>query len=115
MPSTNTPANLSSAQSVPAKRKRKFRSEAEWRNLIQRFDQSDMTQVAFCKQHGITTSGLNLWRKRLTDTVGSPASDFVPLGILPEHNKTGSSSDAERRWQVELEFAPGRTLKITLG
>ncbi len=113
---STTSTNPSSNQTP---RKRKFRTEAEWRDLIRQFEESNLTQTAFCKQQGIATSGLNRWRQRLTDNTPAiaPASQepsgFVQLGALPDPSVSPSADHSEeRRWQVELEFAPGRTLKI---
>ena len=105
--------------STPTRRKRTRRSEAEWLALIREFEQSDMTQSAFCQQHGVATSGLNLWRKRLARDHSLMAANeptpapFVPVDLCADSSEATVDADSDRRWELELTFAPGCTLKLS--
>ena len=41
------------------------RSPAQWRAVIDEHQQSGLTQEAFCKAHGVSSTALAKWRQRL--------------------------------------------------
>jgi len=103
---TNTVANLSSKRKT-----RVIRSKAQWQALVTEYEASELTQQAFCKQHGIATSGLNKWRKRFSR---STESEFV--NITGQLCEAGSHKNhhPDNRWQVELQLGQGVVLRIGL-
>jgi putative transposase len=103
-------AQTNAAPVVSRKRKSRIkRSTEQWQALVDQYEASGLTQKAFCKQHGIAVSGLNKWRKRLSNSV---QADFVD--ITHQLSEAGSQSGAQpdRRWQVELQLGQGLVLRI---
>jgi transposase-like protein len=87
------------------------RTKEQWQTLVNEYEASGLSQQAFCKQHGIATSGLNKWRKRF-----SKASQCDFVDITRQLSQAGSQSGAkpDRRWQVELQLGQGLVLRIGL-
>ena len=88
------------------KRRRVRRSEAEWRELFARYEQSDQTREQFCADQGVVLSSFTRWRQKLRQSVRSqPAlareAVFVEL-----------ASAAESRWDVELQLGAGVVLRL---
>ncbi len=54
--------------------KRKHRSKAEWRNLIEKQARSGLNGVAFCERHGLSRKTFYRYRKVLVEK----APDSVP-------------------------------------
>jgi hypothetical protein len=59
----------------------------QWRQRLDRFDQSDLTIAEFCQAEGYSTGSFYQWRRRLVDAENSDALTFVlvdlPTGDLP--------------------------------
>ncbi|PWQ92617.1 IS66 family insertion sequence element accessory protein TnpA, partial [Leucothrix pacifica] len=55
------------------------RTQAQWQSLIQQFEQSGLSQVAFCQQHELNPTYFSLRRSKLRamKTKTMPASRFV--------------------------------------
>jgi hypothetical protein len=50
------------------------RTEAEWRAVLERFEQSGLSMSAFCRRAKLSRSGFVKWRRRLARrTSSSPA------------------------------------------
>ena len=88
---------------------RKHRSPQQWQALIQQWQQSELSAMAFCKQNELGYASFCQWRKRLCTparSVAAPlpeASPFIDLGSMPQsHN----SSDQTRS---------GLALRLNLG
>ena len=97
---------------VSCKRKTRVkRSKEQWHMLVNQYETSGLTQQAFCKQHGIATSGLNKWRKRFSR---SSEAEFVD--ITDQLCEAGSHENhhPDNRWQVELQLGQGVVLRIGL-
>jgi transposase-like protein len=71
------------------------RSEAEWRELITRFEKSGESSREFCKKAGISAESLRRWRIKLGSETEQHA--FVPV-------TTASSSSPS--WTLEINL-PG--------
>jgi putative transposase len=91
-----------------------LRSKAQWQSLLQQFEEGDLSQKAFCKQHSITPSSFYLWRKRLSaESVMDTPSDFINLSdALDADNSNPEPSLADVRWQVELTLGKATVLRI---
>ena len=57
------------------------RSKAQWQALIEAFERSGMTGVAFCKEHGLNSKYFSSRRRQLLDGKVKAASRFVPVSI----------------------------------
>ena len=92
---------------------RKRRTATEWRHLIARAEQSELTIAAFCRAEGITTASFYTWRKRLHAEVcpevvstGEEPPDFLDLGAL------GTSPAQAEGWDIELDLGGGAILRL---
>ena len=57
------------------------RSKVQWHALIEAYERSGMTGVAFCREHGINSKYFSLRRRRLLDSEGEGTSRFAPVLI----------------------------------
>ena len=61
----------------------------EWRRRLSRFQQSQLTVAAFCRQEGVSVPSFYLWRKRLAlsrptkHECSKPPAGFRPVRLLP--------------------------------
>ena len=70
----------------------------QWRERLDRFDQSELTVAGFCEQEGCSTASFYQWRRRLRDAEppGTPA--FVPVELESSDLEIG----ADRTVQIDL-------------
>ena len=80
------------------------RSPGEWQQLVEGWQNSGLSQKAWCQREGIALSTFCRWRERLSKDAMSEA-DFVELSV-PAPVSTHSS------WQVELELGSGVVLRL---
>ena len=105
-------AQTNTSPIVSRKRKTRInRSLEQWQALVNQYETSGLTQQAFCKQHGIATSGLNKWRKRFSS---SSEAEFVDITRQLSQVNSQRSCQPESRWQVELQLGQGVVLRIGL-
>ncbi|MEO8035129.1 MAG: hypothetical protein ABI837_11910 [Acidobacteriota bacterium] len=83
-------------------RKRVQRSDVEWRTILERFDRSGQTQLAFCREAGIPATTFQLWRRRLRQEGTAPVQfiDVTPPISTPP------------RWAIEIAFPDGTTARV---
>jgi putative transposase len=103
-----------SANANPQKRNYTYRSVEDWRRLIKLYDESDLSQTEFCKQHSIASSGLYKWRSRFADECPSPSPAFINITdniqrVTPPATEVTHHSTA---WDVELDLGHGRILRL---
>jgi len=61
----------------------------EWQQRLSRFQQSQLTVAAFCRQEGVSAPSFYLWRKRLAlsrpakHECSKPSAGFRPVRLLP--------------------------------
>ena len=96
------------SKNVREKTKRNFRSKEQWRQLIDDYENSELSTAAFCAQQGIAPSGFYNWRKTFRDetqTRVEPALIELPqtLAVTPID---------PHQWDIELELGSGRVLRI---
>ena len=92
------------------------RGAAAWRAVLERFEASGLTAVAFCEREGIGSKSLYRWRSRLGSARELPASGqavgarnragFVDLGTL---------SSRSSRVELRLDLGGGVILQIARG
>ena len=83
--------------------RRKRRTEAEWTEILRRFESSGVTQREFCRREGLALCSFQRWRRRL----GSVAStDFVELvpAVTP--------SEATLNWTLDVALPNGVCLRL---
>ena len=93
---------------TPNQRKRKqFRPQSEWQQIIADYELSGLTQEAFCEQASIPKSSFYKWRKRL-GTVAEEPTQFIDLNTLVK------PKDAAR-WEIDLDLGNGLRLSLRGG
>jgi hypothetical protein len=85
------------------KRRRKRRTEAQWSEILQRFESSRVGPREFCRREGLSLSSLQRWRGR---TDRAPAAEFVEL--VPA---TPPGTPAAN-WALELSLPNGMCLRL---
>ncbi len=56
---------------------------AYWSEHVAAWQRSDLSQGAYCRQHGLSQSSLSYWRKRLGATNDRDAASFVTIVPVP--------------------------------
>jgi len=93
--------------------RRKRRSAVEWRQLIEAWRRSGLSQPVFCREHDVAVSTLQYWRRRLRDeqVPAMPASaGVIDLGALGSH--VDADNEASYGWSFELLL--GDWLRVSL-
>ena len=94
----------------PIERKRKqFRPQSEWQQIISDYERSGLTQEVFCEQAQIPKSSFYKWRKRLgTQSAVDEPTQFIDLNTLVKPK-------APPRWEIELDLGNGMRLSLRGG
>ena len=58
-----------------------------WKTQIQKWDESGLTQAAFCQQSGITLTTFVYWRCQLLKQ-GNEKTRFTPVKIVRDENRS---------------------------
>ena len=83
-----------------------MRSKSEWQQIIQNYNESQLTQDEFCQQAGIPKSSFYNWHRRLKSTTPDRTANFINLSDL-------TSSDSSRlSWDIELDLGQGVCLRL---
>ena len=95
------------------RRPRVRRNATQWRDIIQRFEQSGQTRDVFCAEHALALSTFSRWRQRLRTTSASQprtqeAVSFVEL-LAPDDEVTAPPSSS---WDVELQLGADIILRL---
>ena len=77
---------------------------SEWRTILERFDRGGQSQLAFCREGGISLTTFQSWRRRLRLQPQGP----VPSPFL---DVTASISPASH-WAIEIDFPDGATARV---
>jgi hypothetical protein len=94
----------------PARRARGRRADTTRRELVARYQRSDLTQRAFCEQAGIPISTLQWWlvkarREAVRDTPVTFTEVAVPEEARPDRG-------VGRAWAVEVVTRTGVTVRL---
>jgi len=84
------------------------RSRDEWQRLLTEYQESKLSQRAFCQQRGLTLSTFNHWKRRLSSAppaLPSKANDWLELPLGPVQS-------AGQSWEIELELGNGVCLRL---
>lgn len=86
---------------------RKYRTEAEKAEILQRFERSGQNQEQFCQSEGIAKSSLYKWRRQL----GSLKADKGVNGFV-EVIASESEKGKVPAGEIELELPHGIILRV---
>ena len=90
----------------PTRAKRQYRTASQWQDILNDYDQSQLSQSDFCAQHGISANNLYLWRRKLANGASTAFDPLVEIQPPPVSQPTG------QHWDVELELGEGRILRV---
>ena len=100
-----------SSSSKPRKQ-HTFRSKAQWRVLINQYENSAQTQKVFCEQHGIAVSSFHQWRNRFKQDEIVSNDDFIDMTPKSEVYPSPRNTPSESPWLLELDLGQGMTLRL---
>lgn len=100
--------------------KRRYRSRAEWKTLIDNYPSSGLTQKKYCQKNNISMSGFYNWSSTFKKEAAQPqASDLVELvpdrSLLPSPNTVIEAEENHSRassWRIELSVSDTIVLRI---
>jgi hypothetical protein len=79
------------------------RAPAEWRELVERFSGSGLSQREFCRREKLNVESFHRWYRRLT---APEQGEFVEVRPPATEDRASSS------WAVEVELANGTIVRI---
>ena len=82
------------------------RSSQEWARLVDKFRQSGLTQVEFCRRKDLRLSSLQRWCQRF------PAAREAFIELAPPAIEAKTGSETGTSWLVELELPNGGVLRL---
>ena len=91
---------------------RNRRTAEQWRALIAEQSECGLSQSAFCKRKKLALSTFNLWKRRLAESDGPPATrsgeqdSWIDLGQL---------ASSRSGWDIELDLGDGVCLRLRRG
>lgn len=81
----------------------------QWRERLDRFDQSDLTIAEFCQLEGFSTASFYQWRRKLRAGELPDAPAFIPVHL----DSSDLAYRADRR--IEIDLPGGATVKVPSG
>lgn len=80
------------------------RSVSEWREILQRFEGSQLSLRAFCKRESLSVESFRRWRAKLAaDPVQTTPAPFVQMT---------RDEGLPAFWSLEIELPDGRTVRV---
>ena len=98
-------------QTVSKPKAKVWRTQSQWKALLDNYESSGLTKTVFCQQNGIASSSLYKWQNYFADQAAKP--DFIDItaplaGAKPSQDTRYPDGD----WQVELELGAGVILRV---
>lgn len=92
---------------------RKHRTPDQWQALVNQQRASGLSASQFCKQENIGYASFCNWRKRLSETSTSDASDSSEASFLDLSSLMGTSQSAGPGWNIVLSLGNGVELRLS--
>lgn len=89
------------------------RTSEAWRELIEAWQTSDLTQKEFCAQQSIAYSGFHYWFKKFREEKLPPPN--TSPGFVPVKVTSGKHSGNKRSVLIELVLPDGRRVNFHEG
>ena len=86
-----------------SRNRRKRRSEAEWAEILRRFESSGLASRSFCRREGVALSSFQRWRRRLGSVAAAEFVELVP---------TSSSNVSSVSWSLDVSLPNGVGLRF---
>lgn len=85
------------------------RSASQWHAIVSAFNDSGLSQKAFCQREGLALSTFQYWKRRLRaeEAHAAPASGSSPAVI-----DLGALDDRPAGWEVEIALGDGVSLTL---
>jgi len=82
------------------------RTAAEWKQILDRFDRSGLSVLAFCRRESIVPTSFHRWRERLGKSTprATKAPEFID--VIPREVTFPAF------WSVEIELPDGKILRV---
>lgn len=93
------------------------RKADEWQQRLSKFQQSQLTIAAFCRQEGVSAPSFYLWRKRLAlsrptkHECSKPSAGFRPVRLLPS---VGVSVELPGGTQLVVPTVEAESLRLVI-
>lgn len=87
------------------------RSAEQWRAIIQHFESSDLSQVDFCRQEGLSLTSFSRWLGRFRCDDHQPG--FVELHPEPSPSTTPTAVPSCGDWTLEIDLPGGGSLRLS--
>ena len=86
------------------------RTQTQWQQLIDQWNQSDETLAHFCTRHGLSQASFYNWRQKLDRKEGPPSA---PSKVSPwQAIQIPQEPSSKEFWQMELVLPGGAVLRI---
>lgn len=89
------------------------RTSEQWQNIIEQFQETDLSGVKYCEQYGVPYASFCKWRKKLSSPLTQESrstSDFIDLGLLSQQ---AIQSEHSQPWHIVLKLGNGVELCLT--
>ena len=82
----------------------KRRGPEFWRRHVEAWHQSDLTQVAYCARHGLSTKSFGRWRRTEKEEAAAAKSSLtlVPVSVGALATQSVVRLHSPRGWRIEL-------------
>ena len=99
---------MTEPQTATSNTKRPYRTEEQWRQLIEEHEAGDLSVDKFCTQNNLKRTTFYKWRKRLLQ-------ESIPLSTPPafiELPVAKTTPVQQSTWDIELELGSGVVLRL---
>lgn len=90
------------------------RTAAQWRALVEQFEQSGLSARAFCDRHQLGYASFCQWRRRLAQEGTAPVMSSKPEAEFLDLSALGIASRSSG-WQIVLSLGGGVELRLSRG
>jgi hypothetical protein len=98
-------------QHTPRAKRQARRTIQQWHALLSQYEQSGLSQRAFCQQSAIPYSSFLRWRQRLSSRA-TESVDASGDGLFIELMNEAPDAPSRQPWDVELQLGEGVFLRL---
>jgi len=92
-------------------RKNIHRSESEWREIFEAYQESGLSINMFCQERGIPASSYRLWNNKFASIGVVAPLKFIKLKKAAE-NEVPSLSPLSNSLEIEIDLGSGLSVRI---
>ena len=90
-------------------------SPEQWQHLIEQQAASGQSQAAFCRDHGLSKSSFQHWKRRLQSHVGAAPAGAATPALFAPLTDTPVPTEPDSGWTIELDLGDGVCLRLRRG